>query len=163
MIKEHVGNVPSRCQGLTRFGLLFLGCLGVSAAQSSWAQAPMPPAAARQEAAPPLPDPFYNALDALSQKYHVAFVAEGRPFLAGSNSPAPGPNTEQASGQDPIPPADRMPPEEAANSMPPNSLSAEASIARAILPKARTSTILSISAGSRTEAARMIPRAWRSL
>lgn len=125
VIKEHAGNVPSRCQGLTRFGMLFLGCWGVSAPPPSWGQAPMPPAPARQEAAPALPDPFYNALDALSQKYHVAFVAEGRPFLAGRNSPAPRANTEQASGPDPIAPVNETPPEEAANSMPHNSLSAE--------------------------------------
>ena len=83
----------------------------------------MPPAAAGQEAAPLLPDPFYDALDALSQKYHVAFIAEGRPFLAGKNGPAPGANSEQASGPDPT--MDPMPKEEAANSMPHKSLSPE--------------------------------------
>jgi hypothetical protein len=40
----------------------------------------MPPAASKQEAPAPLPDPFYEALEGLSKKYGIAIVAEGRPF-----------------------------------------------------------------------------------
>ena len=83
MMNEHVWNIRSRFQGWTRTGFLLLGCFGPCVAQPSWGQAPIPPSSsnpAAQKENTPLPDPFYEALEGLSKKYGVAFVAEGRPF-----------------------------------------------------------------------------------
>lgn len=50
----------------------------------------MPPTVpAVKEALPLLPDPFYNALDRLSQKFKIAIVAEGRPFPQNKGAKAP--------------------------------------------------------------------------
>jgi len=74
-------------KGLIHGGLLFVYCFGVSVAPPSWGQASMPPTQPAPEATAPLPDPFYLALEGLSKKYGVAFVAEGRPLLSSKTGP----------------------------------------------------------------------------
>ncbi|MCW3052487.1 MAG: hypothetical protein JWN14_1657 [Chthonomonadales bacterium] len=72
-----------------RIGALLLFWPGISAGHPSWAQTPMPPPASEQAATAPLPDPFFDALEALSRRYGVAFVAEGRPFPQVQSDSAP--------------------------------------------------------------------------
>jgi hypothetical protein len=93
---------------------LSLCCFGVLAGLPSWGQAPMPPAAPKQEATTPLPDPFYEALEGLSKKYSVAFVAEGAPFLAGKSSASSTPSAAGASEEagTNLPPSGSLKPEE---------------------------------------------------
>ncbi|MCW3052488.1 MAG: hypothetical protein JWN14_1658 [Chthonomonadales bacterium] len=106
MMNKRFWNVKARFQSLPRFGLLLLGCLGISVATPSWGQAPMPSAAAKQEVAPEVVDPlkekddFLLALEALSKKYNVAFVAEGKPFPKARSASAPVSDGEAASQVD---------------------------------------------------------------
>jgi hypothetical protein len=66
-------------RGFTQICSLVL-CLAALQSQPSQGQAPLPVTSPTQDAPVLLPDPFFEALEGLSKKYRVAFVAEGRPF-----------------------------------------------------------------------------------
>jgi hypothetical protein len=80
-------------RGWLHIASLFLCCFGALAGQPSWGQAPMPPTVSAQEVAPAsqapasVEDTFYAALEDLSKKYRIAFVAEGTPFPTSKDSP----------------------------------------------------------------------------
>lgn len=81
-----------------RIASLCFYCGGLFLPHPAWGQtsapskqAPIAPANATQ---PPLPDPFYNALDQLSKKFKIAIIAESRPFPQSKSTIAPAPGAD---------------------------------------------------------------------
>ncbi|MCW3052486.1 MAG: hypothetical protein JWN14_1656 [Chthonomonadales bacterium] len=72
--------VLSCLRGLLRTSALVSVGAGAFSGQASRGQAPMPPSVPAQEAQAPKVDPFFTALESLSKRYNIAFVAEGTPF-----------------------------------------------------------------------------------
>jgi hypothetical protein len=112
MRKVYAGKSILCHRGLRLVGSLLCFGFGVLPGQPSWGQAPMPPAASVREATALLPDPFYEALEGLSKKYSVAFVAEGRPFPQAKSGPVLPLNADPAPEEvDPSPSKDLSPEE----------------------------------------------------
>src|SRR5258708_1154875 len=76
-------------QAILWIGSLVLCCLGISAGSRCWGQAAMPPTPPDKAASVSTEDRFYAALEDLSKKYRIAFVAEGTPFPTPKDSPGP--------------------------------------------------------------------------
>src|SRR5258708_5070168 len=88
-MREHAWKARLDRRGFAWIGFISVCCFGGSAGQYAWGQASMPPTASAQEATALRPDPFNAALEELSKKFGVAFVAEGRPFPQAGDKPAP--------------------------------------------------------------------------